>query len=98
MKKSQLAISLSQITSPISRILKRFHLIFYALTIVVGISVATFMLNKIIFHTGPPEQPPKTPTNAFDQETIDRINSFNTSSSGRDSFSLPPGRINPLDG
>lgn len=32
----------------------------------------------------------------FDEETIKRIENFNTSTSSEDTFSLPPGRINPL--
>lgn len=95
MKKVSLPIG--RIPDILSGYLKRFHVMIYTLTVVIGVSVAMFMLNSLVFQQDTPDEPPaSTTTPAFDQDTIERINNFNTSSSGDDNFSLPPGRVNPL--
>lgn len=95
MKKVSLPIG--RIPDILSGYIKRFHVTIYTLTVVIGVSVAMFMLNGLVFqHDTTDETTAPTATTSFDQDTIERINNFNTSSSGDDNFSLPPGRVNPL--
>lgn len=88
-------LSLSQLSSAMSKFLHRFHVLIYLFTVVIGVSIAIFMLNQLI--AGSPEaEPAPTPSAAFDEATIKRIEEFNTAKTENDNFSLPPGRINPL--
>lgn len=97
MKDAKSSLSLAPIARAISGYIKRFHVMIYTLTVMIGVSAAMLMLNGLI--SAQPETPEPgagASTQIFDQETIDRINSFNTSDSEGDTFELPPGRINPL--
>lgn len=92
MKKSP---STGKIGSSIAHFLKRYHVVIFALTVVIGVSGAVFLLNGLITMSSEGEAQPPKPT-SFDQKTIDRINEFSTVNDRRKEFSLPPGRINPF--
>ena len=99
MKKGKsVSISIPKITSILPRFFKRYHVVIYTLTVVIGVSIATFMLNGLLSRpeVSPTASVPTPTVPVFDQEIIDRINNFNTSSTQEDTFSLPAGRINPL--
>jgi len=87
--------SLSQLGDVITHFVQRFHLVIFTLTVVIGVSVAVFLLNGLIEASNKTE-PATHAMPTLDQNTIDRINSFKKASDGQDSFSLPPGRINPF--
>lgn len=89
------SLSVARLGAIITHFFKRFHLVIFTLTIVIGVSFAVFMLNSLIEKSNQTETEPVS-MQTFDQETIDRINSFSTSSDMGDSFSLPSGRINPF--
>jgi len=87
--------SANQLGQTILHFIRRYHVILFTLTVVVGVSVAVFLLNRLITESNTITQPPITVTQ-FDQETINKINSLNTASNNRSDFSLPPGRVNPF--
>ena len=90
------SLSLDQLPKAIASFFKRFHIVIYTLTIVIGVAVAVFLLNGLIAKSSTPDSSDASATTSFDKETIERINNFNTSSSSNDTFTLPSGRINPL--
>ena len=90
------SISISQISDGMVDFIRRFHLLIYTLTVVIGVAVAVFQLNGLITEQSPAGNGGDTAASSFDKETIDRINKFNTANSDQDTFSLPSGRINPL--
>lgn len=90
------SISIGQISDGIVYFIRRFHVLIYTLTVVIGVAVAVFQLNGLITEQSPTDSGGGTAASSFDKDTIDRINNFNTASSDEDTFSLPPGRINPL--
>ena len=90
------SISISQISDGVVNFIRRFHLLIYTLTVVIGVAVAVFQLNGLITEQSPAGNGGDTAASSFDKDTIDRINNFNTANSDQDTFSLPSGRINPL--
>ena len=89
------SLSVHQMKQQIVRFLNRFHVMIYTLTVVIGVSVAIFMLNVLVSMSNTTDATPP-PSIVFDQATIDSINEFHTTNSSRDEFHLPEGRINPL--
>ena len=90
------SISIGQILDGMVNFIRRFHLLIYTLTVVIGVAVAVFQLNGLITEQSPAGNGGDTAASSFDKDTIDRINNFNTANSDQDTFSLPSGRINPL--
>lgn len=87
--------SLSQLGGAVAHFMQRFHLVIFTLTVVIGVSIAVFLLNSLIEASNRTE-PAAHNMPTLDQKTIDRINSFKRASDGQDNFSLPPGRVNPF--
>ena len=87
-------LSLSQLTAALSRFLHRYHVILFVLTAVGGLALANFMLNQAINEK--PIEPPQAVSSSFDQETMDKIDQLNESSTQSTNFVLPSGRINPF--
>ena len=90
------SISIGQISDGIVNFIRRFHVLIYTLTVVIGVTVAVFQLNGLVAEQSPAGNGGGTAASSFDKDTIDRINNFNTANSDQDTFSLPSGRINPL--
>ncbi len=90
-----MSISAGQIRQLFGGILNRFHLLIFCLTVIIGVSIAIFMFSRLLSSSSDPDLTQAQSIN-FDEETIKRIENFNTSTSSEDTFSLPPGRINPL--
>lgn len=89
------SLSLDQIKRLLGLILNRFHLLIFCLTVIIGVSVAILMFSGLLSSSDEIDSA-QTQNINFDEETIERIENFNTSTSEEDTFSLPPGRINPL--
>ncbi|OYX42123.1 hypothetical protein B7Y94_04095 [Candidatus Saccharibacteria bacterium 32-49-12] len=87
--------SLKQVGTSLAALLNRYHVILFSLTVVIGVSVALFMLNSLVNLSNTAEETPPTAI-IFDEKIISQIENFNTAESATGSFSLPPGRINPL--
>ena len=90
------SISLDRLPAAAAHFFKRFHVIIYTFTIVIGVRVSVFLLPSFFFFFFTPDSSDSSAATSFDKETIERINNFNTSSSSNDTFTLPSGRINPL--
>ncbi len=89
--------SLTQLGEMAGRFFRRYHVILFSLTIVLGVSVAVFMLNNLLVISSGSDSGTNvaTPT-TFDQQTIEAIEKFSTASENQEAMILPSGRINPL--
>ena len=88
--------SVNELGSIIARFVHRHHIILYAMTIVIGVSVAVFFLNNLIALSNSTDDSQPVST-SFDKTTIERIEALNMiNSDSNDGFSLPAGRINPF--
>ncbi len=85
---------LDKLLSSISAFLRRYHVMLYVLTVVVGVSIAILMLNGLINSSKQTDHPFPEPAR-FDKQTIERIEGFTTPDKNT-KFKLPPGRINPF--
>lgn len=88
-------INLAQITRGISHFLHRFHVLIFVITIIGGLSVATFMLYTVILSTAPSStQPPPT---TFDKETIEKVETLRDNNDAPTPLIKPEGRTNPFE-
>lgn len=87
-------LNLSQIGEIIAGFFRRYHVILYSLTVVIGVSIAIFMLTQLL--SGGEQNSTDTNTMTFDKKTIEKIDSFNTRDKTPNSLQLPSGRINPF--
>lgn len=91
------SISLDAIPKALSSIFRRYHVVLFAMTVVIGVGVEVIMLNNLISRSSTPEEPTATTTVRFDQETIDRINRLSTSDQNESTpLQLGEGRVNPF--
>lgn len=65
------SISISQIGALLTHFLHRFHVLVFVLTVVGGLSVATFMLNQTL--SSNTDIPNSQSTAVFDQKTMERV-------------------------
>ncbi len=89
--------SVGQLGNIIASVFRRFHVLLFVLTVVIGVAACMFFLNNLI--TLSAQADPLAPTTTqFDQTTIDRINGLVTADQGISGkeLVLPPGRINPF--
>ena len=88
--------SVNELGSIIARFIHKHHVTLYAMTIVIGVSVAVFFLNDLIAKSNATDGAQPTVTR-FDKNTIDRIEELNIVNVNEvDNFSLPAGRVNPF--
>lgn len=90
------SISLKTLATGMSSIFKRHHVVLFVLTVVVGVSVAMFLLYNLINTTTDKEVIATTSSAIFDEETIEKINKLAPSDSTHQELALPDGRINPF--
>lgn len=90
------SLSLSQITKPLSQLLHRFHVILFALLVIGGLSVATFLLYGSIVTSSAPDQQ-VTSSSSFDKTTIEKIKTLRDPSQPGSPLQLPAGRTNPFE-
>jgi hypothetical protein len=90
------SLSFRKIGVAIGNIFRRHHIILFALTVVIGVSIEMLFLNNLI-NESETEQTVITPTTTFDKETMDRIDKLITPGSDTNQdLVLPDGRINPF--
>lgn len=87
--------SIDKLGRLVGTLLRRYHIIIFALTIVIGVSVAVFFLNNLITASSQAD-PPAPISSGFNKETIDAINKFDAPGTNREMPPLPSGRINPF--
>lgn len=88
------SLSLPQIIHSFSHFMHRYHVIIFAVFVVGGLSVATFLLYQVITSTSTPTT--STSTSSFDKATIDRINKLRGANDTPEPLNLPSGRTNPF--
>ena len=89
-------ISAETILSPISHFLKRFHVMLFTTTVVVGTAIAVwFLLGAVNTSSKPSGNAVVSPT-GFDKETIEKLDRLTNQSDPNGPLNIPDGRINPL--
>lgn len=87
-------LSLQQVTRSISHFMHRYHVIIFAIFVVGGLSVATFLLYQVTSVAAVPSA--KTSSANFDKATIDRISKLRGANDTSEPLNLPQGRTNPF--
>ncbi len=89
--------SVSQLGAIMANTFRRFHVLLFVLTVVIGVAVCMFFLNNLITLSGQAEVTPSAGPQ-FDEETIKRVDSLVTPDQGTSGkeLVLPPGRVNPF--
>lgn len=87
-------IDIAQLQKKTVQFLHRYHVIIFVLTVIGGLSLATFMINQSITDTTT-DQPAATTQN-FDQDTMNKIKALRKTSDEPAPLSLPDGRVNPF--
>ncbi|QQS22008.1 hypothetical protein IPM09_00410 [Candidatus Saccharibacteria bacterium] len=90
------SISISQIGALLTHFLHRFHVLVFVLTVVGGLSVATFMLNQTL--SSNTDIPNSQSTAVFDQKTMERVKKLSKTTSEAKPLEVPAGRTNPFTG
>ncbi len=87
-------------TSPliaIAQTLGRYHLTFFVVVLVAGLSTAVLMLSDILKQSSDTTgYTSSLDITTFDQITIDRLTRLKSSSEALTDYSLPAGRVNPF--
>lgn len=94
MKTDLSSVSLTQITATVSRFLHRYHIILFALIVLGGLSVATYMLYSTATATAPSDAAAAS-SGTFDKATMKKVQNLR----GIDDASQPlelKGRTNPF--
>lgn len=91
----QQSLNLTQLLKSASQILHRYHVMIFVLTVIGGLSLATFMINRAI-NTATTEQQTVETVGGFDKETMHKIESLRRPNEGPDPLALPNGRVNPF--
>lgn len=90
-------ISLNSIKKTIATFLHRFHVMIFALVVLVGLIFMIFLLyNIIISSTNTEGLTPQTTDTSFDQATIKRINELKSGDQSSDELDFSQGRTNPF--
>lgn len=90
-------ISLTSIKKTFSRLLRRFHVVIFVVTILGSLAIVILLLNKIIVtSTDSAGYTSDTNNTAFDQATIDRIKQLKTTDQSSGQLDFSQGRTNPF--
>ena len=81
----------------IAQTLGRYHLTFFTVVLVGGLSTAVLILNDILKQSSDTTgYTSSLDITTFDQVTIDRLTRLKSSSEGLTDYTLPAGRVNPF--
>lgn len=75
---------------------RRFHLVLYMLTVVIGVAFAIYLLSGVMTSSSDTSQHTQT-LQSFDKKTITELRSFSAASEQQQTFVLPSGRTNPFE-
>lgn len=90
-------ISLKGISTGISRLLHRFHILLFSIFILGMLIVAVYLLNQLLITSDQANGYTAQANNAsFDTATINRLNQLHSVTDPSTPLSLPAGRINPF--
>ncbi len=90
----QLSLSLPQIKTNILRFLHRYHILLFVLTVVGGLSLATFMINQAI--NAPIDAAGQSSAESFDKDTMEKVRKLRKPNEAPAPLVLPSGRVNPF--
>jgi len=86
------------IIKPLQKLWKRFHLTFFFVLIVGGLSGAILLINNTLKDTTlDPNYSSPINAGSIDKVTLDRLNTLHTSTQGTPAPTLPAGRVNPVN-
>jgi hypothetical protein len=93
----QLNLSLASIKKACIAFLQRFHVVIFVVIVLGGATVVVFILNSIIVISSESNgYTSNTTSQTFDQATIKRIQTLNTSTQTNAPLDLSHGRTNPF--
>jgi hypothetical protein len=85
------------IFKPIRKLSKRFHLTLFFVLVVTCLAGAVLLINYTLKETAnDPDYISPISAGTIDQATLDRVNTFHTSSDASVAPTLPAGRTNPV--
>lgn len=88
--------SLATIGTGIGFFFRRFHLILYTLTVVVGVAAAIYFLTSVVTSSTDTSQHSQQ-LQTLDRATIKALESFTPADEAAQEFRPLPGRINPFE-
>lgn len=91
----QQSLNLSQLGKSASRFLHRYHVLIFVLTVIGGLSLATFMINQAINNAAAAQTTPET-IGGFDKATMEKIKGLRKPTDEPEPLNLPSGRVNPF--
>ena len=86
---------ISQLGTIISHFFRRYHVLLFTLTVVVGVSVALLLLNGLLSASNETDETP-VPQARFDEATIKKIDSFGSRTTAGKELQFPQGRTSPF--
>lgn len=90
----QSSLSLTQVKSSLLQFLHRYHVLLFVLTVIGGLSLATFMINQVI--NIPVSSDTQSTTESFDKETMNKVKTLRKPDEAPAPLVLPSGRVNPF--
>ncbi len=88
-------LSNEQLSASISHFIKRFHVLIFTTTAVIGTVVAIWSLTGVISTSSNPSEQTPAPT-GFDTNTISRLERLIGPGANDSQLEIPEGRVNPL--
>jgi hypothetical protein len=90
----QSSLSLAQVKTGMLHFLHRYHVLLFVLTVIGGLSFATFMINQTI--NAPVDTSGTETDETFDKETMDKVRTLRKPNEAPAPLVLPSGRVNPF--
>ncbi|HTK39897.1 MAG TPA: hypothetical protein VL362_03455 [Patescibacteria group bacterium] len=95
--KNDAGLSLGSIKNQLGHFLARYHVVLYTVIVVGGMAAAIFFVYQVIVQATSVSPTTSTSAPAFDQGTINKLESLNEKSGGGTPLELPNNqRINPF--
>ena len=88
-------LSNEELTASVSHFIKRFHVLIFTTTAVIGTVIAIWLLLGVINTSSSPSEQTSTPT-GFDKDTISRLEHLTGDNVDDSQLEIPEGRVNPL--
>lgn len=90
----QSSLSLTQVKSGLIHFLHRYHVLLFVLTVIGGLSIATFMISRVI--NVPVDTENQSATESFNKETMNKVKTLRKPDEAPAPLVLPSGRVNPF--
>ena len=90
------SLNMTELGAIIRKFLKRFHVMLYTLTVLVGLALAILLLSQVLGTASDTSAAPVSSSpSQFDTNTMKQVESLNRANEGKD-IQFPKGRVNPF--